>query len=203
MSEQNDADTAAAIRWQHLDALSGEHDREQELAEEFEHFNDETLGEVKRREASERTEERDRQALNGPHGAAVYRRLISRSRLLTDGECRLLCALTTFGGRLENSFPSLRKIQEKLGGRKRSLAQISQLRASCEKKGFLRRVHLTINEHDELIEVESGGRFISAIGNQFRLPAGFFWHGSAAWDGPKVWSRRLYAKPTSMSFNRR
>jgi hypothetical protein len=163
--------------------------------------NDEIRSDYEQRERREKDEADTRATLAGPHRAAVYRRLVTLSPLLTHAEVRFLCTLTYKWGRdLENCFPSRSTINAVLAGprrkqKKQTLWRVDSLVRSCERKGFLQRVALTRSEAGELIEVE-GSRFMSQVGFQFLLPDGVINPNATAWDGPRVWSNRLYGKRT-------
>lgn len=140
-------------------------------------------------------EQKVRQALAGPQRAAVYRRLVTASPRLTDAEVRFLCTLTyRWGSGLTNCFPSRRTMHLGFAGpKRRTVARIDQLVRSCERKEFLRRVHLTRAEDGELQEI-THGRFISAVGYQFLLPPGAISENAGPWEGPRSWTARQYAK---------
>jgi len=143
---------------------------------------------AQRREHAQRREDRDLAALESPRRAAVYRRILVNLSDLTDAEHRLLCLLSTrWGSRLENCFPSQKKIRQRSGWRRTKLKRVL---AALERKGFIARIPLTSAEDGRFAEVEAGGRFISATGIQFLLPPGIV---GRAWVGPRTWTNRLYA----------
>lgn len=161
---------------------------------------DETRAEYERQKQLDEQEAKTRAALNGEQCAAVYRRLVTMSALLTAAEARTLCIMTyKWGSKLQNCFPSRTTIDKALPRRKprpRKTTEpwrVDPLLRSCERKGFLRRVHLTRDEAGDLIEVESN-QFISAVGYQFLLPEKVVNSQAESWEGPRVWSNRVYAK---------
>lgn len=166
---------------------------EEEFEEEYDPSLDETRSEYEQRLRDERRLLREYDGLAGPKCVAVYQRLIRESRLLTDGEQRLLSTLPGFGSGLRNCFPSLQQIQRRLGGDLRTIARISQLRSSLVDKRFLRLHDLTADDH-YLFETKSSGRFSSDTGHQFLLPEGFLAPGEPSWEGPVDWSNRTYGK---------
>jgi hypothetical protein len=133
--------------------------------------------------------------LQGPHVAAVYRRIAQRSDTLTDREYRLLATLTVEWGRdLKNCFPSRHTIHKRLGGRRRSLREWDKVLGSLVKKGWIKRLPLTRTEDGQLRKAETKGKYISAVGCQFCIPADEIVPGSAKWEGPRDWSHRIYAQ---------
>ena len=168
-------------------------EHEEEFEEEYDPALDETQSEYEQRLRAERRLRREYEGLRGPKCVAVYQRLIRESRLLTDGEQRLLSTLTGFGSGLRNCFPSLQMIQRRLGGDLRTVARISQLRSSLVDKRFLRIHDLTADEH-YLLATKTSGRFSSDTGHQFLLPEDFLAPGEPLWEGPVDWSNRTYGK---------
>jgi hypothetical protein len=171
---------------------------------------DEQEGPARRRLRAEQKEEkrlaRDEAAWANPKTrAAVYRRYVLASNL-PDAVARLLCILTIQWGRhLENSFPSCKKILPRLGGprRKKPLHKqgskgerktLAGWLAQAVNAGWLERIPLTVAEDGELLEVNSKGRFVSAWGNRFCVPAGVVAPDHPGWEGPKIWNKRVWAQ---------
>jgi len=130
------------------------------------------------------------------HRAAAYRRLVLKSDLPSN-VARLLCGLTEeFGARLENCFPGRRRMREKLGAwaRRHSTHLLTKWLTVAADAGWIERVPLTEAEDGNLIEGGRGGRFISATGIVFHVPAGVVAPGHPGVPGQRVWTRRLYGK---------
>jgi len=126
--------------------------------------------------------------------AGAYRRLVLRSDLPSN-IARLICGLTEeFGARLENCFPSRRKMRARLGGwvQKHSAHLLTKWLTIAADAGWIERVPLTTNEHSELVQVDAGGRFTSATGIAFHVPAGVIAPGHPGVRGPRVWTQRIY-----------
>lgn len=157
---------------------------------------DERQGQTLRRERRERRAQqriaRDEAAWADPkRRAALYRRYVLTSALPA-GVKVLLCLLTLeFGRHLENCFPSRRAMQRFMDLSTKRISTYLRLAVDAR---WLERVPLNRTDDGELMEVESKGRFTSAWGNRFCIPAGIAAPDHPGWKGPKVWTQRLYAQ---------
>jgi hypothetical protein len=159
---------------------------------------DETRWQAEARGRVEQRAAKLRGKLAGKHGVAVYRELARRSPGLTDAEYRYLdTLLSAFGSTFKNCFASRKTVQGRMGGPPRSLTWWDQVRGRLEGK-WIRRIPLTRDEDQELVEANSAGRFVSAVGVQFLIPPGVIAPLDPGWKGPRVWNKRLVAqRPTA------
>jgi len=177
-----------------LDAQSAREDRQ--LAD----ARDESAAEALDRERAEKREAECRERLAGKHAVAVYRRLARRSRNLTDSEFRVLDTLLEFSSNLANCFPGRRALLAALGGRQRKVGRLDQIRQSLRRKRWVTCVPLA--EGDPVAGGEDGllraanetGRFISAVGYVFGIPAGEITPTAAEWEGPRDFSNRSFGQ---------
>jgi len=144
--------------------------------------------------------------LNGKYGVAAYRTLARRSRNLTDAEYRLLDTLLDCSSGFKNCFPGRRRLLRRLGGAARKLRRLDALRLSLERKGWIERVELTEGDRvgpetstDDgvLLEVNESGRFISASGYLFHVPASELLCGLIEgddWDAPRGFGNRFWGQ---------
>ena len=155
---------------------------------------DETRQQAEVRERAEQRVAKLHQGLDGKHGVAVYREIARRSPGLTDAEYRYLdTLLSAFGSSFKNCFPARRTVQRRIGGPPRTLTRWDQVRARLEGK-WMHRIPLTQGEDQELVEANSAGRFVSAVGVQFLIPPGVIAPLDPGWKGPRIWNKRLVAQ---------
>jgi hypothetical protein len=135
--------------------------------------------------------------LTDPRRRAATYRLVATQSTLPHAVARLLCALTLeFGARLENCFPGRKRMRQRLGAwaQRYSTNQLTKWVSVAVKLGWAERVPLTQAEDGELLDAGASGRFISATGIAFHVPAGVIAPGHPGVPGPRVWSRRIYGK---------
>lgn len=133
------------------------------------------------------------------HGVLVYRELANRNLGRRHVHFRVLCALLQDAdGDLSNCFSSRRRVLKNLG-RCIKINRLDQVLRDLTKWGWIRRHQLTegdvVAPPDEALEVANqSGRFISAKGTQFLLPAGLLGPNEPAWEGPTRWNKRWWGQ---------
>jgi len=174
------------------DALADAHDRDVAESQDAPDGGEEPDHLRLRRERAERRAAKVERDLSGPHRAAAYQRLVLGSDLEDSVKVILCVMVEEFGSRLENCFPRRATIARSMG-RQRSLKSIDRRLQVAVRRQWLRRIPLTRGEDGTLIEV-AGGRFTSATGFVFCVPPDVIAPGHPGWDGPRVWTKRIYAR---------
>jgi hypothetical protein len=176
------------------DLVAGRLDREATEGE------DETFAQAKNRMRADQRAAKIREGLKGKHASAVYRRIARRSRNLTDAEFRVLDTLLEFSTQLTNCFPRRRTLLQVLGGRPRKLGRLDAVRHSLARKGWIKRVELCEDDrvrhegYEQLLAANDTGRFISATGYVFCIPAGEITPYDSAWTGPRTFTNRIFGQ---------
>ncbi len=120
---------------------------------------------------------------NGPHAGVLYRGFALQSSL-TNALFRLSCVLISFADNdLSNCFPSREAIRARLGTPSLGLSQIDKLLRSLQEEGWIERWPLSLMVNDELC-VNYTGKFGSAVGTKFCIPAKIIARGDPGWEGP-------------------
>lgn len=85
-----------------------------------------------------------------------------------------------------------------LGGPRRKVRRLAALLRSLKEKGWIMRTTFTegdrVAEGEVLETANETGHFISAVGNQFKIPPDEIVPGDPGWQGPVSFRKRLYGQ---------